>query len=323
MRRKISAGRCRFALAAIAMLSLAVGCEPPNPDANTPTSGRLVVYVDEIYAPLFRTLADSFMVRSPNATIDVRVAPARMSVQELFDAAARDTARTDTSTTTAAILGRKLLPDELEAIRSAGYNSKEYILAYDGLAVVVPVSSPLRSSTVEQLRNAVTAPAPIMSMLDSNAPADALRFLLPDQNSSAYVAARDQLADGSGLTASARYFGTADSVLAAVAAGEGIGILGWLPAHRDSLRLRTLSLGFADSVGREHPPAIVHPTSLVTDAYPLKQTLVGYTFASNRSLAVGFLAWLAKGQDAQYYMTYQGLQPENVKLRIVMPEAAQ
>ena len=47
---------------------------------------------------------------------------------------------------------------------------------------------------------------------------------------------------------------------------------------------------------------------------------MGYTLAGTRSLAVGFLAWLSKGQDAQYYMANHGLQPENVKIRIVIPD---
>ena len=113
---------------------------------------------------------------------------------------------------------------------------------------------------------------------------------------------------------------TRDSLLDAVASGEGVGLLGWTTAHRDSARLRTLAVGFVDSTGTWHPPAPVHPTMLVTGAYPLKQPLVGYTFSSNNSLAVGFLAWLAKSQDAQYYLANHGMQPENVKIRIVMPE---
>lgn len=310
-----------WGLLALVALSLgAAGCEPPNPDANTSTSGKLVVYVDEIYAPMFRVLADSFMTKSPNAKIEVRSATARMVMQNLFDAAARDTAVTDTGTVTAAIVGRMLLPDEQGAIASAGFDSKEYLLAYDGLALVVPVSSPLRYSTLEQLRSALRSSAPTLSVLDSAAPQEPLRFLFPDQNSSVYAVVRLLLLNDSNVAAPARYLGTGDSVLNSVAAGEGVGVMGWLAAHRDSSRLRTLPLGYIDSTGGIHPPVAIHPTSLVTGAYPLKQPIVGYTFASSRSLAVGFLAWLARGQDAQFYMGHQGLQPENARIRIVLPE---
>jgi hypothetical protein len=91
-------------------------------------------------------------------------------------------------------------------------------------------------------------------------------------------------------------------------------------AHRDSTRVRPLNLGFTDSTGTFHPPVRVHPTSLVTDAYPLKQPLVSYTFALTNSLATGFLAWLSRSQDAQYYLAYHNMQPENVRLQLVESE---
>lgn len=298
----------------------AAGCEAPNPDSNTPTSGRLVVFVDEMYAPMIRTLADTFMLRSrQNAKVVVQAVPARMAVQELFDHVERDGSRLDTATTYAIVIGRELLPDEKDAATKGGLDMKEYIIAYDGLAVAVPSSSSIRYTTLENLRRALASPTPVLSMLDSTVAGEPLRFILPDQNSSTYPAVRALLGD-SAITAPARYFSTGDSVLGAVAAGEGIGLIGWIPAHNDSARVKTLALGFIDSLGGIHPPAIVHPTSLVTGAYPIKQTFTGYTFASVRSLASGFLAWLSNSQDAQYYMANHGLQPENVKIRIVLPE---
>jgi phosphate transport system substrate-binding protein len=308
-----------FCIGALAIAIAAVGCEAPNPHANTPTSGRLVVYADEGYGPLLKALADTFMIRSPNAKVEVRQLSARMAVQSLLDAVSRDTNRTDTGTTYAIVVGRKLLPDEQEAMTKGGIDIKEYVIAWDGLSVVVPNDSPIKQSSIERLRATLASAAPTLSMLDSTAGAAPLRFILPDQYSSTYSEVQRML-KGAKLAAPANYFSTTDSVLAAVASGNGIGLLGWLPAHRDSARTRTLALGFTDSLGKVHPAAIVHPTSLVTGAYPVKQPLVGYTYAATRSLAVGFMAWLSKGQDAQYYIARHGLQPENVKIRIVLPD---
>ena len=303
----------------MAAIIIAAGCEAPNPNANTPTSGRLVVYTDEIYAPLIRSLADTFMLRSPNAKVEIRAVPARMAVQALLDEVGRDTSGADTATTYAIVVGRKLLTDEQDAMVKGGLDVKEYILAWDGLAVVVPTSSTLRQSSLENLRRALTSPSPSFSTLDSAAGAAPLRFLFTDQNSATY-AVIPQMLKGGKVAAPASYFATADSVVAAVAEGKGVGVLGWLPAQRDTTRTRTLWLGYTDSLGKVHPPAMAHPTSLVTGAYPIKEPVVGYTLAGTRSLAVGFLAWLSKGQDAQYYMANHGLQPENVKIRIVIPD---
>lgn len=311
--------RAAIALLVIGVALYAVGCETPNPKANTPTSGHLVVFVDELYAPLFQALTDTFMLRSPNAKVEIRPVAARNAVQALLDAWGRDTSRADTSVVYAIIIGRTLLPDELDLITKGGIDSKEYLLARDGVALVVPNGSPLNKGTREGLQRALAAKDATMGMIDSAAGSAPLRFILTDQNSSTLGWVRHVLTHDSNVAAPARYFSTGDSVMAAVRAGEGMGLLGWWRAHRDSASTRTLPLGFVDSNGGVHPPAIIHPTSLVTDAYPLKLPIAGYTFASNHSLAVGFLAWMARSQDAQYTMARQGLQPENVKIRIVMP----
>lgn len=308
-----------FAACLAGLLTLLSGCDAPHPNTNTPTSGSLIVYTDEIYAPLIKSLADTFMLRSPNAKVDIRPIPARAGVQALLDAIGRDTSSVDTGTTYAIVIGRKLLPDEQDAMVKGGLDVKEYIIGHDGLAVVVPTGSPLRHGTVENLRRALTSSAPSLSMLDSSAGGEPLRFILPDQNSSTYAVVHGMLGADK-MTAPAYYFAQGDSVLQGVVDGKGVGVLGWYPAHRDSARTRTMWLGYIDTLGKAHPPAAVHVTSLVTGAYPIKQPLVGYTFSGTRSLAVGFLAWLSKSQDAQYYLAHQGIQPENVKIRIVLPE---
>ncbi|HVZ38276.1 MAG TPA: substrate-binding domain-containing protein [Candidatus Kapabacteria bacterium] len=310
---------CCLRLAVAAGIVLA-GCEAPKPNVNTPTSGRLIVFVDDLYFPLVKTMSDTFMIRNPNAKVELRPMPARMAVQQLFDQFARDTARTDTSAAYAIVIGRPLLADEQEAIARTHIESKEYLIAYDALAVAVSASSPLTKGTREGLKRALGEKAPTAAMLDTTAAPGPIRFILADQNSSTYSFVLKEFLHADAVAAPARYYSTGDSVVAAVRAGEGLGVIGWWAAQRDSAHVRTLALGFVDSSGAHHPPAIAHPTSLVTDAYPLKMPLMGYSFSSYKSLAIGYLAWLARSQDAQYFLAHQGLQPANVKIRIVMPE---
>lgn len=301
----------------LVVVMLLPGCNPPDPNANTSTSGRLIVYVDEIYAPLVQALADTFMVKSPNAKVELRPAPARLAMQAFLNAQVIDSTSPDTNASVVLILGRELLPDERKVITDAGYDSKEYVIGYDGIAIVVPTASPIRQTTLERLRAALSSVDG--ASLDTASGGGSARFVLPDQNSSTLAVLRRTLLGDSNVSTAVRYYASSDSVLAQVAAGEGIGILGRYRAHLDSLRLRTLPLGFTDSIGRVHPPAIVHPASLVTDAYPLKQPVIGYTFGIQRSLGVGFLAWLSRSDDAQRYLAFNaGLQP-TAKLRLVLP----
>ena len=243
-----------------------------------------------------------------------------MALQGLIDSYLSDTLRSDTSIVAAAIIGRRLLGDENEAITKGGLDVKEYVIGYDGLAVAVPVGMSIEQTTRERLQAALRSPAATLQMLDSTAPPTPIRFLLPDQNSSVLSLVRAGLLGDSNVSAPVRYLSTSDSLLNETAAGNGIAIMGWYRAHLDSVHLRTLRMGYRDSTGVMRQPGRVHVSSLVTDTYPLKQPLVGYTFASVKSLAVGFLASVAKGSESQAYLVNQGLQGENVRLRLVMPD---
>lgn len=309
-------------LVCLLLLSFA-GCDGPDPSVDTPTSGRLVAFVDETYAPLIATLADSFMTKMQASRIEVRTGPARMMVQAFLDAQFTDSASRDSGASFTLIIGRPLLPDEAKAltqIGSGGSGLKEYPFAWDGIALAAPAGTAIRYTLVDRIRTALARKDATLSLLDSLAPATPLRWLVTDQNSSTLPVIKGLLLTDSNITAPARYFTTSDSVVAAVANGEGVGLVSWYAAHRDSAHVTTLAVGRIDSLGFLRNPTRVHPTTLVTDAYPLKQPLTGFTFSTERSLAVGFLAWLTRSQDAQYFIARSGgLQP-SVKMRLVLPE---
>lgn len=305
----------------VALVAMTVaGCEPPDPNANTPTSGRLILFVDEMYAPLVRALADTFALRSPNAKIEVHSVPARMAVEELLRADVGPAARRDTTASIAIVIGRRLLKDEQQAIDDARVQLNSYVIAHDGLVFVVPIASAIEATTMERLRVALRGTEDNSMTLDSANSTPVKQFTVPNQNSSTFMELRRQLLNDSNIAAPVRYFASSDSVVEVVVAEGGVGILPWYRAHRDSARIRPLRVGHTDSLKRYIEPVRVHPATLVTNTYPLKQPIVGFTLAPTNSLANGFLTWLARGQDAQYFLVYQGLQPENVKLDLVMPE---
>ena len=307
----------------LATLLLFAACDAPNPAVNRATSGRLILYVDEMYGPLFTALADSFMALTPNSRIEIRTAPARMAVEQLLNTHIQNARGSDTLPSVAAILARPMLPDELEAIDKARLERHEFLIGYDGLALIVPNASPLLSTDLQWMRHAMLTPTARVSQLDSTVGDAPLRFLLPDQNSSTFMVLRRNVLGDSNISAPARYFQTGDSVVAAVAAGEGVGVIGWYPARRDSARIRPLRIGYLDSAGLYTAPVGINAATLVTKTYPLKQPVIGYTFALTNSLATGFLAWVAKSGPPQRFLTEQGLQAENIKYRLVMPEGGQ
>lgn len=306
------------------ILSIAVtSCDENDPRLNTPTSGRLVLYVEPGYAPLFGPLVDSFEARTPATSIEVREIDARQGVTRLLNDFITDTARADTSVSVALIMGRRLLDDEREAIVSRGLENRLYemTIGHDALAVAVPESSSLQQTTVGKLRQALVTERRTDGMLGEGTGGEPVRFILPDPNSSAFHAITTRVLDsGAALARPVRTVGTADSVASLVAAGEGIGIAGWYPLQRNLDGIRILELGGRDSTGAEMRPVRVHVTSLVMGLYPLKMPIVGYTVGGRNSLGNGFLNWIALSTAPQQYLVEQGLEGENVRYRFERQE---
>ena len=315
------------ALLVATVLTLVIaGCEAEEPSGSTPTSGKLVIYVDEMYDHLIRSLADSFTTNhAPNISIEIRTVQAREAVGELINlylAHRADTSSVDTSAAVAIIIGRELMDDERDSIaaRNLGPQLMELPLAWDGLAVVVPNESPLNETTVERLKESLKQENRPMSSLQGDAGSEPLRFVFPSPNSSSHTYVRERLLDGAETAPPVRRLGSVDSVLDLIAAGEGISLIPWYRAHQDSNRVRTLRVGFTDSLGGIHSPVRVHPTSLVMNEYPMKLRIVGYSFAGIKSPANGFLSWLAGSDVAQQGMVRLGLESENVRFRLTPSE---
>ena len=314
----------RSAMLCGAVLALLLfGCDVKDPSKNSPTSGKLIVYVDESYDQLIRSLADSFTTNhAPDMAIEIRKVQAREAVQQLINLHLADTSSTDSSAAVAIIIGRDLLEDEKSVVADRGLERKlmRIPLAWDGLAVVVADNSPLEETTVEELKEALVEKNRSLSSLQEGKGNTSLPLVFPSPNSSSYGYVREHLLGGGEPASPVRWVGTTDSVLDLVATGEGISLMAWYPAHLDSTRVRTLRIGYTDSAGFIQPPVRVHPTSLVMNKYPMKLHIIGYSFAGTRSPANGFLAWLSGSDVAQQGMAKIGLEPENVRFTLVQGE---
>ncbi len=300
-----------------------VGCQEHDPSLNTPTSGHLILFVEAEYAPLIRPLVDSFQLRTPSTSIELREIEARAGVQEFLNAFITDTTRSDTSASVALIIGRRLLDDEREAIVSRGLEPRlhELTIGYDGIAVAVAESSSLKETTVARLTEALATKSRPESTLQEGAGSTPIRFLFGPANSSSYAFVRDNLlGDLESPEGGARWIGDRDSLLDMVAAGEGVAIGGWYSLSDSSRGIRTLALGGIDTNGVESRPVPVHISSLVMNLYPLETPIVGYALGNRNSLGNGFLSWIALSGDPQQYIANRGVEPENVRFRFEREE---
>lgn len=306
----------------ILMLGI-TGCTEHDPRLNTPTSGRMILYIEEGYAPLFRPMVDSFQARTPATSIEIREIDARQGVTRLLNDFIADTSRADTSTSVALIMARRLLDDERDAIMSRGLEDVLYemTIGHDGLAVAVPESSPLQQTTVEQLREGLMTEGRTSEVLQEGTGGETARFIFPGVNSSVFRFVQENLLDSAAQPApQVMAVGTVDSLVDLVAAGRGIGIAGWYPMQREGKAIRILDLGGRDTTGAVMKPVRVHVTSLVMGLYPLKLPIVGYTLGGRNSLGNGFLNWIALSSGPQQHLVNQGVEGENVRYQFEREE---
>ena len=294
---------------------LVIACGEHNPRTNTPTSGRMVLFVEAPYAPLFTRFAEQFGTRVGSATIEVRPVSARAGVEALINGYLADTAHPDTAVSYGLIIARRLLDDEQKLLVDRGIDNllKETLIAYDALALGVANDSPIEEATVEGLRSALALADPNGNDLIAGGPTTSVRFHFPSPNSSSYAYVRDSLlSDSASPRAPAIWHDDPAAMLAAVTAGQGIAIDGWYTLSDSTDGIKTLRIGGGSSEG-DGRPVRAHTTSLVMKLYPMKLPIVGYTLGATSSLGYGFLRWVGLSEGPQRELATIGLEPENVR----------
>ena len=253
----------------------------------------------------------------------MREIEARSGVQEFLNAYITDTAKTETTPSVALIIGRRLLDDEQEAIAGRGLTGSlhELTIGYDAVAVAVAEGSPLKETTVEQLRAGLAMKSRPASTLQDDAGSTPVRFLFGPANSSAYTfVRRNLLGDLESPESGARWVGDRDSLLDLVASGEGVAIGSWYALSDSARGIRTLALGETDSNGVAQKPVPAIVPTLVMNTYPLEMPIIGYALGNRNSLGNGFLNWIALSGDPQQYIANRGVEPENVRFRFEREE---
>ena len=312
--------RSSFLILMLISLFVISACQEPDPKSNTATSGKLILYVDELYVPIIKSLVDSFKVKVPKTDITIVRMNCREALDKLFQDQVNISTSLDTSASVAAIVGRDLILDERNALAKNGIAIKEYPIANDGLALVAAKNSKLEKTNKENLIKALNIPGMVYNDLDSNKGIEKVNFILNNQNSSSHESIKKQLTNGNNIRAFVQFYSTSDSVINEFSKSNSISIMSWYRAHQDSSKVKTLELGWTDS-SNIYPPVIVNQSTLVMGRYPIKQTITGYTFAVSNSSAVGFLAWISKSGISQKYLVSKGLQGLNIKFKLTEPDS--
>jgi len=129
------------ALLALLLLPAAPGAAEPAPPA--PPAGATVLTVkgsDTIGGELGPALARAYQARHPGVAVHWEALGSSTAFPGLFDGSAQLGASS-----------RSVNTKELAQARESGVELREFVLGYDGIAVIVHPSNPVRQLTVEQL----------------------------------------------------------------------------------------------------------------------------------------------------------------------------
>jgi len=137
----------RRALALLAMcataMAFAAGCSRPEgaKTASEGVSGSIQIKGSDTMVNLTQALAEKYMAANPGASVAVTGGGSGTGIAAMIN-----------GTTDIAESSRAIKEKELEAATANGISPKEFLVGYDGLAVVVHPDNPVSELTLSQLK---------------------------------------------------------------------------------------------------------------------------------------------------------------------------
>lgn len=287
------------------LLFLLAACDTTPSDPRTddnPTSGHVVVLVDEGLKPVFEDLESIFEHFYKEAELDLRYLPEG----EILTAMQHDSVRLVFATFAPGA-------DQDTYLRSKQITPHIETVATDAVAIIVSKAAQEDSISIEDLQANLTA----------NVPANLWsghRLLFDRSGSSTARSLIDSLLGGDASELQAQVFAVngIDSLVAQVARNPNT--LGFIPfaaiadkdnAHSRELREQVKVL----AVGRDASKAVLpSQTALADGSYPLCRPVVMLVLEPKAGLGTGFASFVA-GHKGQRIILKRGLAPAHIPSR--------
>ncbi len=134
-------------IACVAAIALAAGCSRPEgaKTASDGVAGSIQIKGSDTMVNLTQALAEKYMATNPDASVAVTGGGSGTGIAAMIN-----------GTTDIAESSRAIKEKELEAAAANGISPKEFLVGYDGLAVVVHPDNPVSELTLPQLKDIFT-----------------------------------------------------------------------------------------------------------------------------------------------------------------------
>jgi phosphate transport system substrate-binding protein len=282
MKKHNSAVKGWVLIAVIAINLYTKGCAPQKEE--TTTIGEMTIVSDESIAPLLNIQIKEFMRIWNGAAFQNQPELTRRAVDRFINQETRFI-----------VLSRPLKPDEVEAIRAAKLEIVSKPIAYDAVCFITNPKNPVKSLTLEQLREILKGKITNWSQVGGSA--QPIQVLITSRNDGQRDFVQDSVLRSDNFAKSAYPCSTTAQMKDLVLKYDGaIGYSGMAhlrdflnPEKRDTSKYKVLSL-----IAENDSLAVLPMQEPVyKHRYPLVYT-VYYVYLKSDKLPLGFAAFLSK-----------------------------
>lgn len=292
----------------LSVLVLFGACNEPakDPNAETMSSGSVVVWCDNEMLGLLKPQIDLFSSKNPAAKIELRSVSSREAMEALLARKAR-----------IVLLSRGYLQDEDSLMKAYKVEPHRTLhIATDALVFFASKNLPTDTLSVEALReyfqNAVPLSRAVKGLNGETSVA------VPSVLSGVVGNIMIQCCGGRALNAKAKIqvCGSTDSVKMFVRSHPnmiGAGMLSDL--IRDTAEFKLLGIKYTDSDGNRRSMK-VEQSAVYREMYPYPAKIQAYLLENLRNLPMGLAAFLAYEPEPQKYFLQKGIVPAYARIQL-------
>lgn len=295
----------------IVLSILLISCESNDKQSDStmesPLRGSDTVYCDESIFTCINNAMPIYQKAFPDAHITLFSKNARSSMAELFS-----------EKTKSIIVARNYLSDEDSLLKQSGNSFQKIHIANDGLVFFVSKEFPIDTLNINQLTEYISRKNRL-SFYFPKLNSEPL-LLIPGAQSSEYANSISFFPQLSKTAKDiAKFNDSKDSIVFEVLKGKSIG-LGYLSYIQKNPLLKSLRIGYIDSLGNRIPPQIVHQGFIIQKKYPFGIPIIAYLREKRQNLPWGFATFMEKDPNIQKVLLDCGLIPVFAKYNLIQED---
>lgn len=266
------------------------GASLPQQAPNTVENRVIQIKGSDTMVYLVQALAEEFMKRNPSAQLAVKGGGSGTGISALID-----------GTADLANASRKMKDKEIDEARSKGIEPKEFVIAFDAIAIIVNPQNPVKSFNQAQLKDIFTGK--VKNWKEITGKEGPIIPVSRESNSGTYMYFKEHILENLEYSPDARLKPTTKAIVEEVAKTPGaIGYVGM--AYAKSGSVKTVPVA-KEPRGQAYEPS---EENALKGVYPIARPLQVYTNGEPAGVIKEFVDFML-GPDGQRIVEETGYTP--------------